>query len=795
MSGAARRFWQRLTSPEARLNATGMFVLVAIAAGAALLLPPGEVSGDLPGDDQLGLLASRPIKASRDYLIPDGDATENLRRAASAAVRSVYDFDAGVGAELAERITRALSDARAAQEAGLAGKPARKGRRGPSEEELVAAAADGYGDFVKSLQAVVDEGDYRELARLRFSSEIERSAGLLLRALLATEVVPGRELLIADRETGITIRPIDGRGAERELRDLERIPDVAGLRQDLLRLGAGLPEAPGSNSGVSRAALALAADLDPAVRRAATLLAARVLRPSLAYDARLTAERQRFAAASVKPVVLQYARGEKIIGDGERIEAHHLRVFRHMRERARALDDVQVRAGAALFAVLVVLGVFGLARRTLKGFRPTKRDFVFLAGVLLGNLALLRLVTVACESLRDRFPLLTAEAAAMLLPLAAGTMLVRLLRSGESSMVFAMVFAPLAALQQSSHVPVTLGLVASAVAADRLGKRTGGVGLLQAAGSAGGASALVTLAFALFGGRLLLPETPLHVLLAFVGGGLLSPATAALLAPLAETLFGYASEARLARLANLNHPVLKELIIRAPGTYHHSLIVGSLAEAAAREIGANPLLARVGGYYHDLGKASAPLMFGENQKHENRLERLGPEAAAAVVRKHLADGLERADRARLPKAVLDIIRQHHGTRLAGGFFAIARAQAESLNEPVPDDAPYRYPGPKPRSREAALVMLADAVEAASRGLADPAPERLAALVPRVVEPLVLEGQLDECDLSLTDVRSIIGALGRSLVEWHDLTRVEPIGPRLVASASNPPPPENRAARP
>lgn len=781
-----RRFARLVTSPQARLQATGMFVLAAIAAGAALILPPSDVTGELPGDDALGSLAPRSIKASHDYLIPDPEATEGLRRAAARSVRSVYDFDVAVASVAGERLHEAFELARTDQDRGLAARPARKNRprKDASDEDLTAAADEGYGGFVKVLQAVVDEGDYRELARLRFSDQVERAAQILALGALSNEVAPGRELLIAERGAGITVRPVHAPTAlaDRELHDVERIPDIAALRQDLARLAAGQGEAPGSNSGVGRAALALASDLDPATRRAAALLAVRVVRPNLAYNGAETGERQRLAALAVKPVVLQYARGEKIVGDGERIEKRHLIVFRYVREQARTLDDVQVRAGAALFAALLVLAVFRLARRTVKGFRPSKRDLVFLAAVLLGNLALVRGALATCEALRDRLPLLTNEASVLLLPLAAGTMLVRMLRSGESSVVFALVFAPLAAMQLGSHVPVAVGLVASVVAADRLGRRTGGLGLLIASLHAGVAAGLTVLAFALFGGRLLLPETATHVALAMLGAGVLSPLVAGLVAPLAEPMFGYASESRLARLANLNHPVLKELIIRAPGTYHHSLLVGTLAEAAARRIGAHPLLARIGGYYHDLGKAEAPLMFGENQKAENRLEKLPPEAATAVVQRHVEDGLRRAEAARLPRVVLDVIAQHHGTRHAGAFWLRAKELAERDGRPPPPEELFRYPGPKPRSREVAIVMLADAVEAASRGLVDSSPERLQALVPRVVESMVLEGQLDECDLSLQDVRQIIIALQVTLVEVHGLTRVEPLGPR-----ASPPP--------
>lgn len=765
-----------LTSPEARLQAAGVLALALVGAGAALLLPPASVAGDLPGEESLGTVATRSVKANRDYTIPDPEATAALRDEAMQRVRPVYDFDAAAGEHAESRVALAFSFAREKlAEADSPPQAARKkGRREPAQVDPVATLEPHYAEFVKLLQAVVDVSEFAELSRTRFNPEVERGASVLLRGVLAGEIAPSRELLFAERERGITIRSVDVRGpkGERESLDVERIPDLAAVRTDLLRLAIGLGEMPNSTTGVTRSAMALPADLPAIERRVAALIAARVARSNLAYNGDETERRQRAAGASVKPVVLQYVRGEKILGDGDRIEKRHLLALRFVAEQARAIDTVQVRLGAALFAVLVSLSVFGLARRTVRRFRPSKRDLVFLAAVLVGNLALLRAGMALCELLRDRAPWLTNDVSAFLLPLAAGTMLVRMLRSGESSVVFTLVFTPLVALQLSAAAPAAVGLVAAVVAAEQLGRRTGRGTLALAALQSALAGAATVAALALFHGRLLLPETATQAAAAAIGAGILSPLAALLVSPICEALFGYTSETELARLANLNHPVLKELIIKAPGTYHHSLIVGDLAAAAAERIGANPLLARVGGYYHDLGKAAAPLLFGENQKAENRLEKMPPKAAAEAVVRHVSDGLELARRARLPRVVQDFVVQHHGTRLAGSFLHQARAEAERDGLPAPEPEAFHYPGPRPRAREVAIVLLADVVEAASRSLPDATPERLRALVPRVVEPLVLEGQLDECDLTLADVGLVIEAFQESIESVHGLTRVD-----------------------
>lgn len=759
--------------PETRLRATGVLVLAALALGVAYVLPAPSLTHELPGDDALGSLAPRSIKANRDYAIPDPEATAALRDEAARAVRPVYDFTASAADEAHSRVRQAFAYVREEVARALAEvlETRPRSRRPaelpePTDDEFLQAARPLRAGFDKLLQVPLDETTFSHLAALRFSPDLERAVAALVRAALAEEIIESRDLLLAERGHGITVRVRNAR-TEHEVTDVESLPDVAQMRRDLALAGVSDELA---SVRAARLALALPTELDAPTQRVAAALAARIVGATLAYNAVETDRRRHEAAASVKPVVLQYQRGEQIIGDGERIEARHLLVFRYVREQARALDEAQMRSGAALFAILLVAGVYRLARRSIRRFRPGKRDLVFLGVALIGHLALLRATLAGYELLRDWMPWMSAEVATLALPLAMGTLLVRLLRSGESSLVFALVFLPLASIQLGTPTPATVGLVASLFGAERVGRRTGRDALLVAGLHAATAAALVVVALALFGGRLL-PETALQAAAAAFGCGVLSPLVAAAIAPLFEATFGYTSAPALGRLANLNHPVLKELIIRAPGTYHHSLIVGQLAEAAARRIGAHALLARVGGYYHDLGKASSPLHFRENQKHENRLEELTPVEAAAVLRQHIAEGIARAQEARLPGVVADFIAQHHGTRLMQGLAPKARELAERDGVAF-DEQAFRYDGPKPRTREAALVMLADALEAASRLVADPTPERLRALVPRIVEPIVLEGQLDDCDLSLADVRRVIEAFQDTIVEVHGLSRVE-----------------------
>jgi cyclic-di-AMP phosphodiesterase PgpH len=245
-----------------------------------------------------------------------------------------------------------------------------------------------------------------------------------------------------------------------------------------------------------------------------------------------------------------------------------------------------------------------------------------------------------------------------------------------------------------------------------------------------------------------------------VGAGILTSG----LAPLFETLFGYATDITLLELANLERPILRRLMLEAPGTYHHSMIVGSLVEAAASDIGANPLLAKVCGYYHDIGKVKKPLYFIENQSNAKNLhDKLAPSMSRRILIAHVKEGVEMAGEYKLPHVVRAAIEQHHGTSLIRYFFDKAvRLQGEKSVKA--DD--YRYPGPNPQTREAGLVMLADVVEAASRTLDNPTPARIQGLVQNLINKIFSDGQLNDCELTLKDLHSIAKSFNKILNGIH-----------------------------
>lgn len=257
-------------------------------------------------------------------------------------------------------------------------------------------------------------------------------------------------------------------------------------------------------------------------------------------------------------------------------------------------------------------------------------------------------------------------------------------------------------------------------------------------------------------------------LIAGFSGGILCAFLAAGITPLFEYFGGYFTDMRLIELATLDHPILKELSIQAPGTWNHSMVLGMMAEAAAEAVGANSVLARVGAYFHDIGKVKKPLYFVENQMgEENRHDKLSTSMSALIIRSHVKDGMELAKEHKLPQSLLDMIPQHHGTSVIEYFYEKALKEAKEAKEAglesvEVDKNLYSYPGPKPQTKEAGILMLADGIEAAARTLSEYTADRIQGMVQKLINKVFSSGQLNECELTLQDLHRIAKSFTRVL---------------------------------
>jgi putative nucleotidyltransferase with HDIG domain len=580
-------------------EAAVLLMLLGVGAGAGLLLSPGVSTQRLPyGDPSLGRVATRTVRARRDYDVLDEEATRKRREEAQSEVRPVYDYDSRELPEVRSRIAESfayLRDqlARLTENTQAREHKARPPRLSQSDLEWMRQ------ELMGRLQALVDPRDFQGLAEEGFSPEAEHALGDLVSGEMQHLILEDRTLLPGERSRGIYVRALpEGTPGSEVVQDLDTLRDLADARLDVERAAADLKELP------------------LAARRALGHLARGALRANLTYDAAETARRREQAFNGVAPVVLQLHRGEPILTEGERIEPRHLLIFRAIRDQTQPLDVASARLGAGLFAALLAYLCFRFGR--FLNVLQSPRDLLFLALLLLVGLGFSRGLLTAGEIWREGAslpppiasrlgplgsPWALGEALDYAIPMTLGPALAALLLGPLPALLLAILSAGLfGLLRESSLSFALLSLAGSLLVIRRLrGAATSGA-VFGAFLWLGLCNAVLVSCFALFGGRFLGSAVIAEALASFVGGALVTSMLCFALLPLCELVFGYASDRRLLQLCNLNHPALKELIVRAPGTYHHSIVLAGLCEAAARAIGADVVLARTMALYHDVGK-------------------------------------------------------------------------------------------------------------------------------------------------------------------------------------------------
>ena len=496
--------------------------------------------------------------------------------------------------------------------------------------------------------------------------------------------------------------------------------------------------------------------------------------PSLTFDPEATEFARLQARTAVDTTFGTVLEGERIIAAHERVSERDLLRLQAYNEALaeRGVASLGSRrrtsVGSFLFGTLM-LGLFGAV---LMLFRPIiyrdARSYLLVMGlVALGLIG-------ASVIYRVEFPPELVPIVIMAIPLAA-------LWDGLVSLIAVVVTSVILAGLTELHpayYPFVL-LVAGAVAA--LGvrgvrKRTHGWILIAA----------ITGAYLVAGFSVgLLESLPLRIPAETAAWGLVAATVYTFLAlgaaiPLLEKATGISTDQTLLELSDLNAPLLRELSRKAPGTYAHSIGVANLAEAACLSIGANALLARAGVYYHDVGKMENPQFFVENQpKGRNPHDRLPPARSATIIRDHVRDGLRIATEHRLPPFIHDCIREHHGTSVISYF--LDKARSENPEADI-DSSDFAYPGPKPQTRETAIVMLADGIESATRVLQDPTPERIRATIDAIVQARIEEGQLDQCPLTLRDLERTMDAFARILIGMYHRRIEYPSGVRAREEA-------------
>jgi putative nucleotidyltransferase with HDIG domain len=445
-------------------------------------------------------------------------------------------------------------------------------------------------------------------------------------------------------------------------------------------------------------------------------------------------------------------RGEVIVRAGDRVTRDQAQKLILLKAESKATDPIRVWGGYFILTSVLLLSCYAFMRRYYFSFKPSNNDLVVLSVTLISSLVLIQLFSILGNSLSESFSYFEPDTFLLATPLSVGGMLLQVILGAPAVLLFVLVFSVLTGVfLESSWLFLVLIVSGNLIASFGVRRCTKRSVFLRASLKVALVNAVVVLSFLLLHGQFENEERIYRVLFVMLSG-VLSGIISASFVPLAEFFGKYTTDMQLLELSSLDHPLLRELSIQAPGTWNHSMVVGQMAEAACEAIRANPLLARVGAYYHDVGKSKYPAYFIENQHGENRHDKLTPSMSALIIKAHVKDGIDMANEHRLPQVLKDMIQEHHGTSLIEFFYDKAKKESEE-GEAV-DESNFRYSGPKPQFKESAVLMLADAIEATSRTLPDSSPAKLQGLVQKTINRIFANGELDESGLTLKDLHLI-----------------------------------------
>ncbi len=758
-------------------------LLAAVLMVITILLYPNMLM--TPQRYEVGDIAEADIKAPGDFYIQDREATEDKRRDAMERVLTVYDNNEDLLPALVEQVSGAfgrmreglvaeMAGASAAGGAGSAEVPGGQGAAVPAvpaaagaagsagnaaaggkAADVVGAAAGAGAEavvsrdrFVKLLGLDVSEEQFDLLKRDGFPREVGEVIAQILTQVLDNGVVANKDVLLSEKDRGIVLRGVGGK-TETVVRNLRKYygPDQY---KEMVRI----------------VAEPLVKSLHPNMVPVVVDIAQRLIQPNITLNRSETEKRKREAAEQVKPLPYQIKEGEMLLREGERVTEEKLVKLATLNEHREQERLYQRSIGSVAVILCLLLIKYYLHMFPRRGSDDNhNKDLLFVATILALFFFIPKVSAVMLDALaRSSSMPIPPGAMAYGIPLAASAMTVCLFMGMRIAIPFALVMSVTTAIIFQNRFELflyfilncTMGAYWMQTCKERkvfihAGVKLGALNILLATvleaymGQMAGVRLFWSWAFAFSAG---------------ITAGVLTAG----LVPLMEMAFGYTTDITLLELGNLERPILRRLMLEAPGTYHHSVVVGSMVEAAAAEIDANPLLAKVCGYYHDIGKIKKPLYFVENQTDgKNRHDKLAPSMSSLILISHVKDGVEIARRNKLGGVIIDSIRQHHGTSLIRFFYEKARKMKGEENVNIDN---FRYPGPKPQTREAGLVMLADVVEAASRTLENPTPSRIQGNVQKLINGIFTDGQLDNCELTLRDLHKIAKSFNKILNGIH-----------------------------
>ncbi len=477
------------------------------------------------------------------------------------------------------------------------------------------------------------------------------------------------------------------------------------------------------------------------------------LKPNLAFNQKATEKNIKETVKNVPTVMIHVEKGEKIVGDGERVDRVAAIKFKELSKQYTTTNTNTLLGFLVLLYSLIILGT-GYIYKYQAELVSTK------------NLLMLGVIILMAGALGKI--ILHFDLPIYAIPMAAVSIVLSILFNEELAVFITLFLSILMGFLIGAKFEFVLFFLAGGLSAiytisssSRMLRDILRLGMIIAM-----SNAIIIIGYGIVQQHVIGIEHDIF------WGCLVNPGISTMLAIIGllylEKLFNVTTNFQLFELSDVNTPLMKKLLLEAPGTYHHCLLVGNLAESAAIEVKANPILCRVGGYYHDIGKIIRPTYFVENQIGENKHDDINPSLSASVIKSHIKDGLEIAREYHLPSKVIDIIQQHHGTTLLTCFY---QAQKQRQEDEDVSTSEFKYPGPKPQHKEAAIVMLADSVEAASRSLPKPTAARIEEMVKKIIDNYFTDGEFDECDLTLKELTQIGNVLTRLLTTMYH-SRIE-----------------------
>jgi len=720
-------------------------LLVAVTIIFTILLYPNLVIEK--HSYKLGDVVTRDIKAAKNFLIEDKDATEASRKQAVENVLTVYDHDVNISTKTDQRIKKAFDEPRATLETILSIDNLNNletSSSGNEEKKLIIHNLiwQKKADFEEKIGIPVSNADYKILELEAFSSEISNLISGILAEIYDNGVVANKEMLLKETDRGIILSDIKTKN-EMLVYNLKHFYGLDQAKTMVKVIGNPILQ-----------------NKTPGLRNLIVDFAQKLIQPNITLNRSETEKRKKEAYAEVKPIFYKIKAGEMLLREGERVTKDQLLKLKIYQEGLKNEKVLTNCIGSALFILCILMIIYALCIHNRPHLNNTK-NLLFLASVLITFFFISSISESLADPVSHYTPFsISADSISYGIPLAAGAMTTCLFLGIELAIPIAMLIAIGTAIIFKNRFDIFVyfllnGLMAAYWMQNCRERKV----FIKAGLKLGLLNVILVTVINVYIGGATFFKLMWDWGFAFSGGVGAGIVTAGI-APLVEIAYDYTTDIKLLELANLDQPILRRLMLEAPGTYHHSVIVGTMVEAAASEIGANPSLAKVCGYFHDIGKIKKPLYFIENQADGiNRHDKLAPSMSSLILIAHIKDGVEIAKQNKLGHDIIETIRQSHGTSLISYFYDKA-TQLKGENRVNIDD--FRYPGPKPQTREAGLVMLADAVEAASRTLSNPTPARILGLVQNLINKIFSDGQLDNCELTLKDLHNIAKSFNKIL---------------------------------